>query len=84
MIFLNPFRAEYQRYQGVGAFEFGNSYTAAQPASNDGCSINPLDLRRLWAPDPPPLGAARTVPVPPGSPEHAFVAARFRESLPRR
>ena len=43
---------------------------------------DPIDLRRLWAPDPPPLGAARTVPVPPGSTEHAFVAACFRESLP--
>ena len=39
--------------------------------------LDPLGLRWLWAPDPPPPGAARTVRVEPGTAEHAAVAARL-------
>ena len=39
--------------------------------------FDPLEFRMLWAPDPPPPGAARTVRVEPGTAEHAAVAARL-------
>ena len=71
----NPFEAEHQKLDLASYIELT---LPAQRADR----IDPLNLRQLWAADAPLLGAARTVMVPSGSAEHAFVAARVAESIP--
>ena len=85
----NPFEADYQKLVLDHAFS-SRPFVAFAAHDISGASStvipdrmkDPLDLRRLWAPDPPSLGTSRTVVVDPNTAEYAFVAARFRESLP--
>ena len=60
--------------------------TAAISSNNDQATwTNALDLlclRRCWSTDPPP-GTSRAVLVDHSSPEHALIATRFAQSMPK-
>ena len=77
----NPYREEYDRAvsKTYRDFSFNRPSKITREHANH---LDPMALRHFWATSPPPAGSSRILPVPPDSVEHAFVLARFSESLP--